>query len=74
MQNRKFRKVTEREWVGGVCAGLAYFVGAPVWIVRLVWAMAMVYFGVGGFLYLCLWFFLPAWESTPKDYDEVTGD
>jgi len=52
---------------------VAYWIGAPVWIVRLVWAFLAFGYGAGVLLYLLLWIFMPAWESTPPDYDERAG-
>ena len=71
---RKLRRVTEHEWLGGVCAGVAYWLGAPVWLVRFLWAFSVLAYGAGIFLYLFLWIFMPEWEKTPKDYKRITGD
>jgi hypothetical protein len=33
---RKLRKVADdNAWIGGVCAGIAYWLGIPAWILRL---------------------------------------
>ena len=70
---RKLRKVPDRGWIGGVCAGIAYWLGIPAWVVRLVLTLAVAGFGFGVVLYLLLWIFMPAWEATPEDYDAVAG-
>jgi phage shock protein PspC (stress-responsive transcriptional regulator) len=70
---RVFRLVKENNWIGGVCGGLAYWLGIPVWIVRMIWTASVVYFGVGFLLYVILWIFVPNWDEDPKDYDEITG-
>jgi len=70
---RKLRKVPDRGWIGGVCAGIAYWLGIPAWVVRLVLTLAVAGFGFGVVLYLLLWIFMPAWEATPSDYDAVAG-
>ncbi|MEX1064242.1 MAG: PspC domain-containing protein [Candidatus Paceibacterota bacterium] len=70
----KLRKVPERKWVAGICAGLAYYIGCPVWIVRLVWFVITLSYGFGLLAYILLWMFLPKWGKTPKDFDKVTGD
>ena len=70
---RKLRCVTEEEWIGGVCAGLAYWLGIPTWIVRLLWVFEFFIFGVGFFAYILLWIFMPNWEETPGDYEDVSG-
>ena len=70
---RRLRKVEERKWIGGVCAGVAYWLGVPAWLVRLVLTLSVVGFGFGVLLYLLLWIFMPEWEATPADYDAVAG-
>lgn len=68
---RPFKRVTEHEQVGGVAAGLAYALGLPAWIVRLVWFLMILGWGTGLMLYLLLWLFVPAWSKTPVDYLQV---
>ena len=70
---RKLRKVAEKKWIGGVCAGIAYWLGVAVWVVRLVLTLSVVCFGFGVLLYVLLWIFMPEWEETPADYDAVAG-
>ena len=70
---RKLRKITEKKWVGGVCAGIAYAVGAPTWAIRLVATASLVLYGFGALPYILLWIFMPAWERTPADYETVAG-
>lgn len=71
--DRKLRKVVGRKKIAGVCAGVAYWLGFPAWVVRLLWALAVVCYGAGLLLYILLWIFLPKWEEVPMDYDQVTG-
>jgi len=68
--------------LAGVCAGIAYWLGWPVRIVRLLWIMMVLlpftasvllhlialWFAV--LLYLGLWLFLPDWEDVPEDYED----
>lgn len=70
---RRLRKVEERKWIGGVCAGVAYWLGVPAWLVRLVLTLSVVGFGFGVLLYLLLWIFMPTWDATPEDFDAVAG-
>lgn len=73
--NRKLRRTVYNDaWFGGVCAGVAYWIGCPVWIVRLVWTVAIVGYGFGLLAYILLFIFLPVWEKTPADFHQVTGD
>jgi phage shock protein PspC (stress-responsive transcriptional regulator) len=70
---RKWRRIPEKKWIGGVCAGVAYGLGAPAWVVRLVLTLSVFGLGFGVLLYTLLWIFMPAWERTPEDYDAVAG-
>lgn len=74
LTTRKLRKVAQHEWIGGVCAGVAYWLGVPVWLTRLAWFCSVFFYGVGVVVYILLLIFMPTWDKTPKDYKEVTGD
>jgi phage shock protein PspC (stress-responsive transcriptional regulator) len=69
--NKPFRRLTDREWIGGVCAGLAYWLGIPTWIVRMLWFAAAWFYGVGLGAYILLWIFVPEWDHTPEDYYDL---
>ena len=73
---KKLRRVSDGEisWFGGVCAGVAYWLGVSTWIVRLVLFLTIWFCGFGLGLYIILWFFIPEWKETPKDYYTVTDD
>jgi len=73
MTTRKLRRVKEKGWLGGVCAGIAYTLGIPTWIIRVVWLAIIVSYGIGLLIYILFWIFMPKWEKTPDDYDEVTS-
>lgn len=70
---RKLRRVTDEEWIGGVCAGFAYWLGFPAWLIRLFWFLAVCSAGVGLVAYVLLWIFMPKWDCTPADFEKVTG-
>jgi len=70
---RKLRRVKAKRWLGGVCAGVGYWLGLPTWLVRLVWVLLLLAYGVGGLLYVLLWIFMPVWDRVPEDYDERAG-
>ena len=70
----KLRKIRAGKWLGGICGGVAYRFGIPVWIVRAVWCFLTLTMGVGLLLYILLWIFMPKWDTTPKDFIKVTGD
>jgi phage shock protein PspC (stress-responsive transcriptional regulator) len=73
MTDRKLRKIKEKKMIGGVAAGVAYWLGFPTWLVRVVWVFAVLCFGAGLLLYILLWIFMPSWEQTPEDYDQLCG-
>jgi len=64
---KTFRLARRHHWVFGVCAGLAYALDIPVFIVRLVWFIAIWFFGVGLGAYLILWIIVPSWTKDPDD-------
>jgi phage shock protein PspC (stress-responsive transcriptional regulator) len=59
---------------GGVCAGVAYRLGVPTWIVRLNWVLLSWFYGTGVLAYLLLWIFVPNQDDVPSDYGSRTGD
>lgn len=56
MEKRLYR--SNDRMLGGVAAGLAEFFGLDPTIVRLVWAVAVL-FGVGFLFYLVCWIIIP---------------
>jgi len=64
----------QKSWIGGVCAGVAYYLGLPLWVVRLVWGVAFFFYSVGFWPYILLWIFVPNAGKVPDDYAERTGD
>lgn len=70
---RKLKRVKEHAVIGGVCAGFAYWLGIPLWVVRLVWAFLALGMGWGLLLYILFWIFMPEWEKTPADFKEVVA-
>lgn len=59
--------------LSGVCGGLAYWLGIPVWVVRVIWLFAALGYGVGILPYIVFACVLPEWEAKPADFDDVTG-
>lgn len=51
--------------IGGVCGGIAEYLEADPTIIRLIWAISFFVFGIGGVLYLLLWFILPIDRPQP---------
>lgn len=46
--------------LAGVCAGIAERFGIDPTLVRVVWAIAVIFAGLGLWLYLILWLLMPA--------------
>ncbi len=75
---RKLGRIQGRGWLSGVCSGVAYKLGIQAWLVRLFWFITIFPLGralgdSGFWIYILLWIFLPRWDKTPEDYDEVSG-
>lgn len=47
------------KWAGGVCLGLADSFKLEAWVIRLVWLLSVLYFGVGLLAYIFAWICLP---------------
>lgn len=61
---RLVRSVTDRK-LGGVCAGLAYYLDMDVSLVRVLAAISTFFYGVGFVGYLVAWIIIPEGESIP---------
>lgn len=70
----QFKRLDGPGVFGGICAAIAYRLGIPPWIVRVVWGATALFYGTGVLLYLVLWFFVPEADATPADYARRTGD
>lgn len=79
---KRFACMNEPSWLGGVLSGLAYAIGFPTWVIRLVFFIAWISTTVDSYIgsstltlaYVLLWIFLPNWQETPADYTARTGD
>lgn len=63
----KFKLIKDRALIGGVCSGIAYFLGTNTWIVRLLFII------FSSFLlwpYILVWILAPRFEKDPIDYSE----
>jgi len=58
MQKRLYRSRNER-MIGGVCGGIAEYVGLDPTIVRALWVAVSLLAGFGIILYLILWVIVP---------------
>lgn len=67
------RKLQSRALVGGVCAGLAYWVGVPMWMARVCVVALAVFFPPSILVYALMWMFMPAWSVEPADFEKQVG-
>jgi len=70
----QLKRVTEYQWVFGVCSGLAYWLNLPSLLVRFIMFVSVYIYGMSILPYLFLWVLLPEWEDTPSDYEKICGD
>ena len=64
---------TTKQTIAGICAGFAYKLGTPPWLVQVIWVVATL--GLGGvpfIAYLILWMVMPKASESPEDYDTRT--
>jgi len=66
LRKKKFYRDTDHQAIGGVCSGLAQFIGIDTVWVRL--AMVLLFFlqGVGLITYLLLWLIVPAANTAAR--------
>lgn len=50
---------SNNKMIGGVCAGIAEYLGLDPTIVRIVWVLLLFFAGFGILLYLILWIIMP---------------
>jgi phage shock protein PspC (stress-responsive transcriptional regulator) len=70
----KFRRANEHASFMGVCAGLAYTMKMPVWVIRLLVVFSVLFLGFGVLAYILVGLFAPQWEHDPADFEQVCGD
>jgi phage shock protein C len=57
---KKLYRDENRKMIAGVCAGLADYFGVDVTLIRLIFALTLIFKGGGLLLYLILWIVTPA--------------
>jgi len=50
---------SKNQMIGGVCAGIAEYFDWDTTLVRAAYAISVLFFGVGLFLYIILWIIMP---------------
>ena len=58
MTDKKLSR-SNNKMIGGVCAGIADYLGLDPTIVRIVWVLMLFFAGFGILLYLILWIIMP---------------
>ena len=53
------RRDRNDRWIGGVCGGIARATAVESWVWRLLFALLLLFGGVGLVLYALLWIFVP---------------
>lgn len=56
----RMRRSRQQRWLGGVCSGMARFVGLEAWLVRLLFVALLLAGGFGIVAYALLWIFIPS--------------
>lgn len=70
---RRLQRSARDKKIGGVCAGVADYLGIDPTIVRVVW-LCFALAGVGLFAYLVLWFILPLEDVQAASYPAAAGN
>lgn len=65
-RKKRFYRDTDRQLLGGVCAGLAQLIGIDVVWVRLLMLLLMVCQGLGLLVYILLWIIVPAANTAAR--------
>ena len=58
MADKKLSR-SNNKMIGGVCAGIADYLGLDPTIVRIVWVLMLFFAGFGILLYFILWIIMP---------------
>lgn len=65
--NKKLQRDTQHKVIGGVCSGLANYLGLDASLVRLFFAIAFFIFSTGLWVYIILWIVMPAGVGTSSE-------
>jgi phage shock protein C len=53
-------KRSKNRVIGGVCSGIAYWIGVEPIIIRIIAAIGLLFYGFGFWLYILLWILIPS--------------
>jgi len=60
-----FRDIDDK-FLGGVCSGLAHYVGMDIIWMRIIWLILFFFYGTGVLIYILLWILIPSAETTAE--------
>lgn len=70
----KLVRIIQRRSLGGVCAGFAYVLGWPIWLMRVtIVGFTLLVFPVGILIYIILWVAMPRSNELPPDFENRTN-
>ena len=56
---KKLLRSRNNKMVGGVCAGVAEYLGTDPTLIRLLWACTIIFAGAGLLAYIICWLIIP---------------
>lgn len=56
---KRLARSRKNRMIGGVCGGIAEYLGIDPTVVRLIWAVTTLFWGTGIILYLLMWVVIP---------------
>ncbi len=71
--NKSLHRDPDDVILGGVCSGLASYLGVDVWIIRLLTVLFTIFWGFGLLLYIVLWIVLPV-AKTQEQKAQMRGE
>jgi phage shock protein PspC (stress-responsive transcriptional regulator) len=63
---KRLYRDTDRRIAGGVCAGIASWLGISVLVVRLVFCFCLLFYAISLLVYFMLWLIIPAAKTTAQ--------
>ncbi|MCI0515296.1 PspC domain-containing protein [candidate division KSB1 bacterium] len=64
---QQFKKSTTDKKLAGICGGLGATTPVPSWCWRICFVFSLLFYGLGGLLYLLLWIFTPKAQDKSQD-------
>lgn len=62
--SKKLYRNLDDKIIGGVCSGIAKYLGISIISTRIIWVIFSLFYGIGFFIYLILWIILPKGKTT----------